>query len=743
MNDASKVGSSIHTQKASFIGGLKFVSLNVNSLRGKKLELVAFLDFHNPDIVAIQETKIDSSISTSELFPESCPYNVYRKDRNLHGGGVMLLVRRNVPHMPLIELENDSESVWIKVFTNKTSHYIASWYREPGGSCEDFQLFREQLDRIKTLQKGKKLPSVHILGDFNFRDITWPDRLNKNGTMLSQSEGQVLIDIMNDHGLEQMVHFPTREKNTLDLILTSLPGQFQDVHSIDKLSDHDIVAGTLKISIPRKKQTRRKVYLYNKGDFNSMREEALNFKNEKYFNGHSGSRSVQENFNLINSFISETVDKHIPSKTSRSVASVPWITPEIRRLIRRKNKTHAKAKKTGSSKLKSKFQELRQEIKTKVKKQHDSYVQNLVGDIKTNPRDFYRYTNSQRKDSQGIPPLKRRNGNGLAESEQDQAEEFNGQFTDVFTKSEHSQVPLIDKSTPPMEDIVVSSEGVTKLLKGLNPSKALGPDELHPRVLKELAEELGPVFADLFQQSIDKGEIPKEWSLANICPLYKKGDRALASNYRPVSLTCVPCKLLEHIVCSNIMKHLEKHSILSDRQHAFRKNHSCETQLVTVVNDWAKILDEGGQVDTFILDFEKAFDTPPHELLKCKLHGYGISGKTLLWIDSFLCYRQQRVVVNGIKSQWAPVLSGVPQGTVLGPLLFSLYINDIMADIDSEIRLFADDCVCYRQIYSKEDTLKLQKDIDRLGSWARRWGMRFQPVKCNMMQLTRKRIKKI
>ena len=185
---------------------------------------------------------------------------------------------------------------------------------------------------------------------------------------------------------------------------------------------------------------------------------------------------------------------------------------------------------------------------------------------------------------------------------------------------------------------MVSKEGVTKLLKGsnLNPSKALGPDELHPRVLKELASELGPVFAHLFQQSIDMGEMPKEWSLANICPLFKKADRSLACNYRTVSLTCIPCKLLEHIVCSNIMSHLDHHKLLSDRQHAFRKSHSCETQLATVIDDWAKILDNQGQVDTFILDFEKAFDTPLHELLKSKLFSYGIGGKTIKWIDAFL-----------------------------------------------------------------------------------------------------------
>ena len=185
------------------------------------------------------------------------------------------------------------------------------------------------------------------------------------------------------------------------------------------------------------------------------------------------------------------------------------------------------------------------------------YANNLVGDIKVNPKDFCRYTNSQRKDNQGIPPLKRRNGSGLTESETEQAKEFNGQFTDVFSKASENEIPLLEKSAPPMSDIHISNEGVIKMMKGLNPSKALGPDELHPEVLKELAVELGTVFAHLFQQFLDKGEIPKEWSLANICPLYKKGDRALPSNYRPESLTCVPCKMLEHIICTNIMAHLD------------------------------------------------------------------------------------------------------------------------------------------------------------------------------------------
>ena len=146
----------------------------------------------------------------------------------------------------------------------------------------------------------------------------------------------------------------------------------------------------------------------------------------------------------------------------------------------------------------------------------------MIGDVKANPRDFYRCINSQNKDTQGIPPLKRKNGKGVAQSDLAKVEEFNGQFMDRFNKNEHTQIPLLDRSAPFMNDIAVSKAGVIKLLKGLNSSKALGPDELHPSVLKALATELGPVFAHLFQQSIDSVEIPKEWSLANTAPFLRR-----------------------------------------------------------------------------------------------------------------------------------------------------------------------------------------------------------------------------
>ena len=216
----------------------------------------------------------------------------------------MLLVHKDISHIPITELENDSESIWVMVSANKTSHFVASWYRPPGSTSEEIQLFREQLDYIRTHHKGKRLPSAHVLGDFNFKDIHWPDRLSKSGSTLSLSEGQILIDVMSEHGLEQMVHFLTREKNTLNLILTTLSGQFQNVHSPDNLSDHDIVSGTLKIFIPPIKKPRRKVYLYQKGDYESMRKDALEFAKEKILQWSLGySFSTGELCDLLASFI--------------------------------------------------------------------------------------------------------------------------------------------------------------------------------------------------------------------------------------------------------------------------------------------------------------------------------------------------------------------------------------------------------------------------------------------------------
>ena len=222
-------------------------------------------------------------------------------------------------------------------------------------------------------------------------------------------------------------------------------------------------------------------------------------------------------------------------------------------------------------------------------------------------------------------------------------------------------------------------------------------------------------------------------------PIYKKGDRNLPAKYRPISLTCVCCKIIEHIICTHIIHHLDTHNILSKLQHGFRSKHSCVSQLTITMNDLLKHRDKRTQIDMAILDFSKAFDTVPHQRLLGKLSFYGIKGPLLNWIAAFLKDRHQRVVVEGMTSGEVPVDSGVPQGSVLGPLLFILHINDLPNVVTSQVRLFADDCLLYRPIRSVVDQEGFQRDLEALEQWATTWGMRFNAKKCYLMNITRTR----
>ena len=296
-----------------------------------------------------------------------------------------------------------------------------------------------------------------------------------------------------------------------------------------------------------------------------------------------------------------------------------------------------------------------------------------------------------------------------------------------------------------MSNIKVCPRGVLKQLKSLNPNKSTGPDGIPPRVLKEMADVLATPLTNLFQMSLDKGVVPDDWKKANVSPIYKKGEKYLASNYRPVSLTCVVSKVLEHIVTSHMMNYAEEHKLLFRDQHGFRRNRSCERQLLELVCDIAKRLDEGRETDACVLDFSKAFDKVNHSKLLLKLANYGVSHQIVSWIDSFLSQRLQKVVIEDAESTESHVSSGVPQGSVIGPAnelpfigpaLFLFYINDLPDSVKSRVRLFADDTIIYNDASSPAS---LQHDLEMLEKWESEWDMEFHPKKCEHIVFTRKR----
>ena len=288
-----------------------------------------------------------------------------------------------------------------------------------------------------------------------------------------------------------------------------------------------------------------------------------------------------------------------------------------------------------------------------------------------------------------------------------------------------------------MPEIKIDLNGVIKLLSNLKPDKAAGPDSIKPLVLKQLKSEIAPVECLLFDKSLQTGKLPADWKKAQVCPLFKKGDKTDPSNYRPISLTCILCKVMEHIVASNISKHLNKNNALYELQHGFREKRSCETQLIQLIEDLGRQLSLGKQTDLVLLDFSKAFDKVNHLKLLYKLSCFGVKGNTLNWIQSFLIGRTQTVVLDGESSNEVPVTSGVPQGSVLGPLLFLLYINDLPENIQSQVRLFADDTAIYLTVCNIQDGQVLQSDLDTLQQWERTWDMEFNPSKCQVLHITR------
>ena len=360
----------------------------------------------------------------------------------------------------------------------------------------------------------------------------------------------------------------------------------------------------------------------------------------------------------------------------------------------------------------------------------------VTSDQKEKPKRFWSYIKAKKQESTGVAPLKNIDG-FIHSSSQSKAEILNAQFQSVFTVEDLSSMP--DKGPSPyasMEDIKFNTKGVHKQLTQLNTHKATGPDNIPTAILRLAADELAPVLTRFYQYSYDHGTVPQDWRDAHIVPVFKKGERHQPANYRPVSLTSVASKIMEHIIHSSIMRFYDSHKILHDCQHGFRAKRSCETQLIGTLHSIARRLKGRNQVDVVQLDFSKAFDKVPHQRLMYKLQYYGVRGNTATWIQSFLSNRKQKVLLEGEMSSEKDVLSGVPQGTVLGPLLFLTYINDLPDCVtSSETKLFADDSLLFREIKSQQDADCLQKDLTALEKWEADWQMSFHPEKCTVTRI--------
>ena len=251
----------------------------------------------------------------------------------------------------------------------------------------------------------------------------------------------------------------------------------------------------------------------------------------------------------------------------------------------------------------------------------------------------------------------------------------------------------------------------------------------------ELANSLCKPLCIIFKISLNLNCLPDQWKKAKISTILKKGNKKVASNYRPVSLTSIVCKIMETIIRDCIVEHMKRNKLFSDKQYGFISGRSTTLQLLTVLDMWTEALDRGFSIDVIYMDFQKAFDVVPHRRLLGKIKSYGISDEITAWVSSFLLGRSQRVCINGYESSEKPVISGIPQGSVLGPMLFVIYINDLPDSVTSDTFLFADDTKIFKTIYDQHDCDILQNDLASLSEWSKKWLINFHAGKCKHMHI--------
>ena len=312
---------------------------------------------------------------------------------------------------------------------------------------------------------------------------------------------------------------------------------------------------------------------------------------------------------------------------------------------------------------------------------------------------------------------------------------FQSVFKPVNNPTTFPECPVFSDSV--MNNVTVSTDQVYSVLKNIDSSSASGFDNLPGTILSKCASELCIPLTIIFNISLSRGEYPSLFKRANVVPVFKSGDRCHANNYRPISLLPLFSKVFEKVVLTSIQSHV--YSAISNHQHGFIPGRSTATNLILYTDFISKEINSGRQVDAVYLDFSKVFDSVDHSLLNFKLNSYGLCGNLNSWFRSYLTDRLQRVVISGHKSAWGKVTSGVPQGSILGPIMIIMYINDFTRCVkNSEMSLYADDSKIFKSIDTKSDCKSLQADVDNITTWCREWKLDLNMDKCSTITFTNK-----
>lgn len=704
--------------------GMLCIHLNARSLVNKVDQLRYIAESTKAAVIAVTETWFDETINDSEISIEN--YAVERNDRNREGGGTCLYIKKDIPYSIRSALHSDDlDCKWVDVILPKTKPILLGvCYRPPKQDVKDFfKSLENVLNSNVTIAQ-----ECIILGDFNVNVLT-----NKGNGVESVS------NLCNTFNLKQLISDPTRvAKNSstaIDLIFSSEPSMIcaNGVLPVG-ISDHFL-------TFCRRQRQRNKFGEHKTIQMRSLKTYSpatlIENLNNVDWSNCLVSNCIEASWSNFKTKFLKVIDEIAPVKTIRVKQNDhPWFNNEIRELVRHRDKLLKKYAKTKNHDHLSEFRSARNAVNYKIKKAKSTFYAEQLKINNFQPKKLWKVFKSlgacQSKGSKTSISLT--TDGGVIHDKKDVAEQFNNYFTNVAedlvrklekptTKYGLGHVADFyqkEKGIKPnsFAFLDVSADDVHKALNNLSSNKATGIDAIPARFLKDGASVVAHPLSEIINQSLRIGIVPKDWKLARVTPLHKKGSKTLVNNYRPISILTAFSKVVERLIHDQIMDYFTSNSLIYDFQSGFRPSYSTDSCLIHLTDYIKQQSDKGKLTGMVVLDLEKAFDTVDHSILIGKLKALGLTQSSISWFQSYLKDRWQAVDVGGTLSSWREVKCGVPQGSILGPLLFVSYINDMATSVNCKLLLYADDSAL---VVSGKSVITIQaqltKELENIYNW--------------------------
>ncbi len=704
----------------------------------RKKELFQYLldNELSSSIVCVTETWLSECFANS-LICDSTKFNIFRLDRDLStarkkgGGGLLILVpaffsaKLSCEPLCMEGFEILSVDLSLKCAARRQSVRFCLVCRSP----QHFDLSRSAsfCRYIDSLIVPRQ--PTFLLGDFNMPSVDW-STCTVRGKGPDSLESR-FVQLTLEKGLFQLVTEPTRDHNLLDLVFISEPNLVSHISVEEPLGESDHSAVKFSSSLftnSAQKTADRTRYNFHKANYSNMAQALDRVDWSLVFQSCSTAQQMWEAFLAV---LRPLIQSNVPEQ--KKLGSRSRWPPKIRRLIAKQKHLHRKFRQNPTSTTKDAWKSASNEARLATRQELFTRETEVLSNGTDNY--FWRFVNSKLSCRSGLPSIQRNDGT-FAESGQEKVETLNAYFASVFQTDQTADLHLDREDVRPLSTVKFPPETVFAHLKLLPSKCSSGVDGLPPILFKKLAFQLAQPLSSIFEVSFQTGTLPSDWLVSLVTAIHKKGSRSAPANYRPVSLTCVACRVMERIIKEAVSAHMSKNSFISKSQHGFLSRHSTVTQLLETLNDWTIAADNRSPIDVAFADVSKAFDKVPHSKILQSLEAYRIEGVLLSWFKAFLTGRTQSIVYNGCQSQRVAVPSGVPQGSVLGPFCFLVVMNRLPAVIkNATIKLFADDCKLYFRINTEIDRNLFLEDLFSLFEWAQLNGLVLALDKTAVMHL--------